>query len=96
MSGDTFRYLNNKIIAFISWLSQTADIASVRRMVESIRWVGAGKHAQSRADKDRNDSLKILEDRLEKKDITKEEFEIMKYMLTGKKPIHYKSHRMIN
>ena len=85
MAGGTFKYFYNKSTLYFSDLIQIAGIGAIRRMIMRKGWGRLGKHAQRRADKDRCDSLKILEDRLKRKDITKEEYEILKSVLNGGK-----------
>ncbi len=85
MSGSTFRYLYNKSIFYISGLTQAFGFGAIRRLITQKKWGRSEKDAQRRADKDRSDSLRILENRLARKDITKAEYEIMKSALTGKK-----------
>lgn len=84
MAGGTFQYFYNESVVFINGLTQIAGIGAMRRLIMSNKWCRSGKHDQSRADKDRTDSLIILEDRHERKDITKVEYEIMKSVLSGK------------
>ena len=81
----TFKHLYKQSALYLSGLKQTIGIGAIRRMFRRKRWRRLGKHAQRRTDKDRTDSLIILENRLERKDITKVEYEIMKSVLIGNK-----------
>jgi hypothetical protein len=82
MHSDTFKYLYNKSVFYLSDRTQTSGLSAMRRMLLRKRWSSFGKHAQSRKDKDRNDSLRILEKRFAKGDFSEAEYEIMKSMLT--------------
>ncbi len=85
MPGGTFKYFYNKSALYFSDLIQIAGIGAIRRMIMH-KWRGkTGKHTQSRADKDRMDSVKILEKRFARGEISEAEYEIMKSVLSGEK-----------
>ena len=84
MSGGTFQYLYNKSALYISGLPQAAGIGALRRMSMRIRWSSYRKHTQNRADRDRTDSLRILEKRFSREEVSEAEYETMKSVLTRK------------
>jgi len=84
MLGGTFKYLYNKSAFYISGLRQAAGIGAIRRMIMPKKRGMSGKHDQSRAGKDRTDSLRILEERFTRGDVIESEYEIMKSVLVGK------------
>jgi hypothetical protein len=82
MHGDTFKYFYNKSAFYLNDRTPTSGIGAIRRMLTRKRWVNFGKLTQSRSDKDRTDSLRILEKRFTRGDFSEAEYKIMKAMLT--------------
>jgi hypothetical protein len=82
MHSEIFKHFYNKSVFYLSDRPQTSGLGAIRRMFLRKRWASLEKRAQSRADKDRADSLRVLEKRFTRGDFSEAEYEVMKSMLT--------------